>query len=42
MRVAQQQRGRVEVVASVPASTPDAAARAFTQLVVGLQQELGA
>ncbi|GFR39717.1 hypothetical protein Agub_g198, partial [Astrephomene gubernaculifera] len=37
LRIAQQQRGRVEVVATIPNGAPDAAARAFTSLMASLE-----
>ncbi|KAG2493072.1 hypothetical protein HYH03_008735 [Edaphochlamys debaryana] len=42
MRVAQQQRGRMEVVGTIPNHAPDNAARAFASLMAGLQADLEA
>lgn len=40
--VAQQQRGRVEVVASIPNAAPDTAARAFAGLMAELEAAVSA
>ncbi|GLC59921.1 hypothetical protein PLESTB_001554300 [Pleodorina starrii] len=42
LRIAQQQRGRLELVATIPHTAPDAAARAFAALMVTVEQGLAA